>query len=68
MIGKVEMPKTTLLISVCQVRASPLKADGTHKGAISFNFWNEQYSESRLIYSLQIAYVLYVIGETRGEI
>ncbi|MGD8229381.1 MAG: hypothetical protein PVH82_12390 [Desulfobacteraceae bacterium] len=36
MIGKAEMPKTTLLISVCQVRASPLKVDGTHKGAIAF--------------------------------
>jgi len=49
-IRKAEMPETTLLSSVCQIRASPLKVDGTRKGAIDSNFWNEQNSESRLIY------------------
>lgn len=38
MIRKAEMPKTTLLISVCQIRASPLCVDGTHKGATASIF------------------------------
>jgi hypothetical protein len=38
MIRKAEMPRPTLLISVCQIRASPLYVDGTRKGAIKSTF------------------------------
>ena len=56
MIRKAEMPKTTLLISVCLGRASPLLVDGTRKGAINsiFRVSKIQYQDWFIRYKMRM--------------